>query len=241
MKSFYQINSDNLLIGSVSGSIDDAKLYVEDQIQKHFNIPKKCKFNIQKGEGGFYHFEIHQGELVGSILNTLFSIFDENPDADIYIFSPTEDQYQVYRRPDGSLRTFMRPENDPVKPDTDAEIEFIDGKASGLKPFFSNLEFGVWVSGFVFALALVVMTFSVSVKTTMEISDSGYKNAINNSVLSVVIPENNAKNFNSENIRNIPSIGGSIELQRFTRRSDDIVGKLQFKDGYWSSESLKVK
>ena len=41
-KKFYQIDTQALMVGTINGTKKDAQMMVESQIERYFDVPKKC-------------------------------------------------------------------------------------------------------------------------------------------------------------------------------------------------------
>lgn len=241
IKRFYQIDTSHLIIGSTSGTSKDAKLFVESQIERYCDIPKKSKYRIIKDGKDHWHFEIQENPVSGSVLDMVIQDIDENPETEIFIFGSDEEQYHIYKRPDGSLRTFIRKESERVMP-VDEKVELLEGDQKALKDYFSLLYAWAWGTGVFFAISLSVALVAGFVSAGLKTSENGYREAISKAPISFLI-ENKlfTKRYESEPLKNLPGVGG---VQAMTNYLDSgasrAIGKLVFNHGNWRVEPKRV-
>lgn len=232
-RKFYQIDAHSLMIGTTNGTKKDAEMFVESQIERYFDIPKKCSYRLVKVEKEVFHFEIQDSSITGSVIDELLVDLEEEPSAKLLISTPEDIQYQVHRRSDGTLRTFMHADGEQIKPSSEDEIKVLDGKTSKLDPFFSPLTVAMWVSAGVFALSIGAASIAASISVSASATESDYKDAIASNPVAFATQHKLIDQYAVTNSARLPAIGGIAALDRHLSKSTTPVGKLEFRRGSW--------
>ena len=182
-----------------------------------------------------FHFEIQQGSITGSVIEELLLEMENNPEAKILISDPEDIQYQIHKRLDGSLRTFVNMDGDQISPSKTDEIKVLGGKTSKLTPFFSQLTVGMWVSACIFSLSFAAASIAGSVAISISATESNYKDAIANNPVAFATQNGLVDKYKTTSARNLPSIGGAYAIKRHFLKNNSPVGKLIFRQGSWTS------
>lgn len=241
---FYKVRSDLVVIGSISGSKKDAVSFVEAQILKYAKVPNDCHYAIKKMGGGLFHFEIQERSKSGSILNKLIKEIEkqelevDEPDpegSDIFIYDRNDRQYQIYKRKDGTLRTFVRSHDEVVFPSEEG-IENLTESSKPFSPYFSPLKTAR--NGFMvaFGISTIMAIFAFSLSVTLSSIDKGYVNAIDDSPSSLLLDERVVSHVP---VLQLPFFAGIDKIKEFSAANPDkVISKLVFDGSAWLIEEM---
>lgn len=246
-KKFYKLQADFLTIGSIGGSKKDVIAFIEGQIEKYSYVPNNCKYFIKKGKDGIFHFEIQENPRSGSILSQIIKDLETNKEDealgnsggeeedssinDIYIYDNNDVQYQIYKRKDGTLRTFIRNHDEVVLPPIDG-IETFKGSGIGFVAYFSKLAVAKYVSGFLFGVTLCMAIFAGSLWLTQDMVQKGYVNAAKSSPVSVVLKANSIFDLQVQDSAQLPIIGGLDQIRKLDGQE---IRKLIYNGASWAA------
>lgn len=242
IRIFYQIDCDRLIIGTASGNTRDARAFVEAQIERYCDVPKKAHYRLKKAPGLGFHFEIQEGSKTGSIIDKVIDGLNDEDTGELLVFDANEVQYQVYRRPDGSLRTFIRSDTERKMPEGEESIKLLDGSFAYFRPYFSSLNLAAQVFGVIFAICFMVMLAFLTVSTTEGLIERGYKDAATHAPLALfqTMPGPPAM-YESERTERLPAMGGLDAINRFKMESDEQIGRLVFDGVSWKAIPIEMR
>lgn len=232
MSKFYSINSGLLIVGTVSGSQKDTRLFVESLTQRYSVSPRNCKYNIAKAGEGAWHFELQDSPETGSVLNQILEDLSSNPGTDIF-FTAKDAQYQISKKPDGALKTSIRKKGDQVEPDGEGLVP-TKGTQKGFRPVVSTSAILVWASAAAFVLSAGLAAVSASSSVAADYHKIGYISSASESPTGTANRSGFTK-FRFEKASNLPSVGGALEVRRFVERNpESAIGKLEFDGDKWA-------
>lgn len=242
---FYKVNSDLVLMGSISGSKRDAVSLVESQILKYATVPNECFYALKKDEGSVYHYEIQQrpksGSVLGKVLKELKNqesgrVEGDSEFSDVFIYDRTDRQYQVYKRKDGTLRTFVRSHDEVILPGENG-VENLTESPRPFHAYFSHLKVVRNVFGVGFLISTVAALFATSAFLTMKSIDDGYVNALKDSPSKFLFEERGSWRSKSVDLSTLPVVAGINKVIEFERdHPEKVLSKLVFENGVWRVE-----
>lgn len=245
IRKFYQIDAKALMIGTTNGTKKDTQMFVESQIEKYFDIPKKCSYRIVKVDKENYNFEIQESSITGSVIEELLLILEDEPKAKLMISTPEDVQYQVYRRDDGTLRTLIHSDDEQIKHSDEDSVVVLEGKTSKLTPFFSSLTVAMWSCVAMFAFSIASASIAASISVSVSEAESGYKDAIADNPVAFATQNGLIDQYSTTKNLLLPSMAGVMSIERYQRQSNKPIGKLEFRKGSWItipySPEVKIK
>lgn len=235
MRRFYQIDSNSLMIGSTSGSKKDCKMFVENQIERYADIPKNSHYSLTKASNEITHYEIQEDSVTGSVLKRILQDMDDSDETEVLVFDRNEVQYQIYQRSDGTLRTFIRKDDERIMP-VDEEVETLEGDPKELHPYFSTSAMYAWGSAAVFAVSVAIAALATSVSISTSVYEDGYVDAIEKNPMGFLVNSGiSTRKFSVEKTENLPLVGGLKAIDEFLLDNPgQAIEKLEYIREGWS-------
>lgn len=226
--------TDNLIIGSAPGTLKDAKSVVASFIDRYCDIPASVYYRLIKNEVGGYHFEIQENPGSGSVIDELVNHFEGRDASDVVVRDANGSQYRIFQREDGTLRTFFLSEEDHVSQSLSERFEELQGSRYRLKAYRSTHALGVALSAGVFGVCACALIIALATWQLNERVNQGYSAAVDHSPLKLLIHTTPSdRQLESDDFAMLPLWEGMIMMNQFVEHRQGVIGKLEFKEGYW--------
>lgn len=233
----YHVDCSKVIFGTLPGKKKDAKVYIESQIERHFDVPKNCYYHIYKISSSSFHYEIQEDPNSGSVLNALLEDLQEHSHKELMLLDTQGNQYRLYQRADGSLRTFfLSPDETNISPD-DKRIKTLSGKSSKLIPYFSKGSLSLSISAFVFLISLAPVAILSSLDYTKRLVDEGYHHAVSTAPFGDILDPSFSPKTTNQPYTNVTTLSdGWQTLSDYFKEHPKvkIIEKLEFKDQQWT-------
>lgn len=233
-RKIFQIDCQRIIFGTARGTRRDARAFVEAQVDRYFDFPKRCSYYIKKAPGYGYHFEVQEGSRGGSALKEILAALSSEEEVEVLVVDANNHQYRVFKRTDGSLRTFFLSDEESNVQEILASAVLLEGTANKLRAHYSTLNTGALVAGLLFGISFLGMLAGLSVSATQSVIENGYEAAIDQGPMGFVFERGEERNaIHIPRPSMMPLTAGWHEVLIHQSRGGGQISKLIYQGGLW--------
>jgi hypothetical protein len=243
-RKIFQIDCHKIVIGTAPGTEKDARAFVEAQIDRYFDLPKRCSYRVKKFPGYGFHFEIQQESISGSILDRILDeLRDEEEGEDkegteLLVLDASGHQYRIFKRVDGSLRTFFLDDSENRRQEIEYGAVLIEGSQGKFRDYYSTLTSAMVVLAVCFGLSFVPVLAGLSVVATKSSIENGYQESVKHGPLSFVFDSGSfPDDIRVPAPRTMPVITGWRAVAEHELSGEGQIKKLVYDGSRWIVES----